>query len=238
MFSTFARRCSLPFSIGCYFVASKNFEWERQLQKDYRQWFNAHEEYKRAVKLVSKVQADIMGLATKEVEEHLYKLDPPQLLKAVKDVKSSYRGINDELNDDVKDNLIRTKQATKSDILPHSAVSEIYASKLEEELNSLGFNSTVEEREDLILLHVGMKHQYQSFAIAMASSKEAIARDRMLTTLHEKPYTLITDDEKWYLVNTRYLFWVSMLSGLGGATWILVGEKELLKQVVQAIFLR
>ncbi len=222
---------SLPVSVGCYYVAENNYEWERQL--DYRHWYYAHEEYRRALKLLSKLQANQMSLATKDVEENLYRFDSPQLLiRAVTDVRSSYSGINTEMAQDT-----HTNQAVTSKSLPHSAMGEAETLKLDDVLSALNTDTTVEDRVEIVRLHVGLKHEYQAFAIAMASSKEAMARDKMLTTLHEKPFTLITDDEKWYMWNTRYLFWISLWSGLGGVTWIAICEKESMKKVFQALFM-
>lgn len=62
--------------------------------------------------------------------------------------------------------------------------------KLDAALNALNYDASVDDREDIIRLLVGLKHQYQAFAISMASSKESITRDKMLTILQEKPLHL------------------------------------------------
>lgn len=197
------RRTCVPLSVGCYFIANKNDQWERKLQQQYREWYNAHEEYRRAVKMVSKQQSDSMSLAAKNVEEGFYRIDNPRMLvKAVKNVASSYRGVNN----------------------PHGAVTS-----LDDVLKEMHSEVSVEDREDIICLHFGLKHQYKSFAIAIASSKEATARDKLLTALRDKPFTLITDDEEWYLPNTRYLYWLSFISGLGGATLLVFAQNKFIK---------
>ena len=225
--AAFIRRSSIPFSIGCYYVAECNSKWEKQLQDDYRNWFGAHEAYRRAVKLISKVQADKMNLVGQDVEDKLYKIDSPvRVISAVKKVKASYSGINRAM---VMDLLTQTDQAAKSNIAPFEVTSE-------DEYNVFINSATsVEDRESILKLHLGLKHQYGAFAIAMASSKEAIASDKMLTTLHEKPFTLLTDNEKHYLWNTRCLFWLSLISCIGGGSWLLLAERNAIGKIFGAI---
>jgi hypothetical protein len=69
--------------------------------------------------LVSTLQAGKINLATKDVGENFHSIDSPQLLiRAVKDVESSYSGINIE--------TVVDHRNVKSENLPHTALLHVY----------------------------------------------------------------------------------------------------------------
>ena len=212
-------------SISCVGIAEHNSNWERKLRNQYRKWYEAHEDYRRAVKLVSEVQSDKMKKASQAAYDNLcMPTSIKSIMNDLKNIDSSYQDVNIQI---VKDAIASYQQETKSNFPCHHAKSE--------DINKLNKNSTSVEERDIIIQDLGLKNTYKSFAIAMASSREATARDNMLETLYNKPYTIIIDHEDYFLINTRYIFWLGfMLSFLSG-TVILHAERDFFIRVARAI---
>lgn len=184
----FINRSSIALSLGCYYVADRNSKWEKQLKKEYSEWLSAHEEYRKYAHIDSKFR---------------YKIDSSgSFITAVKKVNNSYSDMNREIVMNLLKQGENYKWGRDDD---KSLFSDLY----EDDCIALNNPDTsVEERESILKTRFGLNN-YKAFKLAMASSKESTARDKLLSTFYEKPFTLLTEEEDSYLWNTRYLFYAS-----------------------------
>lgn len=225
------RGISFPASLTCYTIGEKNYEWENSLKTKHKIWFNAHENYRRTVKMVSKTQSDKMNRAGESASEMLFNIASPQeLIKSVQYVKASYSGINRAIVDDL---IKETQQSLKSNLVSNDAMNRELS---DEDYNALdNKNTSIEDREIILQRHVGLKNSYKSFLISMASSKENDARDDMIQTLQSKPFTFITDDNDLYLFNTRYMFVCGVVGSILSGSFIIIGERVAFAKMLKAL---
>jgi hypothetical protein len=226
-----SRVIAFPVFYACFEIGKTNYEWENKLKIKLKLWYEAHEEYRRAVKMVSKSQSDKMSKAGESASGILFNPSSPQkLIQTVQHVKSSYSGINRAIVDDL---IRQTQQSVKSSIVSHDAIN---CSISDEDYNALdNINTSIEDREEILQRHVGLKSSYKSFLISMASAKENAARADMLEALESKPYTFITDNDDTYLLNTKYMFGIGVLGCILSGSFLLVGERAVIVRAIRAL---
>ena len=173
-----------------------------------------------------------MNFAGKQAKDGIYTVQSArEIVRCVRSVKESYKGIHGELVEDMMTNM---DQAVKSKLFPYSAMN----GEIDDEnfVALLDPNLDVEERNKILRRHVGLKNSYTTFLIAIASEKEATARNKMLTTLHNIPITCVFDIEDYYLFNTRYMFWFGVVGSCCSGAWVLATETAAIKSFLVKIF--
>ena len=192
---TLGRRLLFPTSLVCLYASEKNSDWENKLQQDYRQWRESHEEYQKAVKLVSKTQVDKLNICGKAASDELNTIMiPHEIVKKVRQVKESYESIYMAIVTDI----LTTYNDMSHDTLNSTNENDEFAC-----LSSA--TVSIKEKEEFLKTQSGMKNSYKSYVIAYASAKEAIARDKMLDTLHTMPGTYLFTDDNKLIWNTNYM---------------------------------
>lgn len=192
----------LPISAASIYVAVVNYQWEQDLKENYRVWFQAQNEYNRAIDQMCKAKKRDSCVYAKDHHEYFYCIQSPQqVLHDVKSVRVNYF------------------KELKSLMPPKESKDNSVSNQQKEELSEFDYitlanpETSVKEREKLYRTYFGLEQSYHTFSIAIASSLEAAARDRMLGTLEKQPLTYFSTDEKYHNWNTRYLFWFGTVSG-------------------------
>jgi hypothetical protein len=220
------RPVSISLGLGLLYVADRNSAWQSKLSGEYREWYYSHEEYRRAVKLVSKTQSDRMKVAGRSVDSAFSDLSPFQIVKEVEKVRTSYTGIVECI---AIDSMHEVAASIGSNLLAVDVKNED-GDSFARDLDKMSPAASIEEREDVLRQHAGLKSTYKTFVIAMASAKEAAAREKMLNTLTDPPHTLLRGNKYFF---NEYMWWGGLcLSGAGGLT-MLRGWREMALKFVE-----
>lgn len=197
---------AIPLSIGCMSIATKNYEWENELKERYREWFLSQTEYHRAIDQMCKAEKKEICVHARDLSDNFYCVDSPeQVVKEANDLRKTFR----------KDLQSMLPLKKTSRIGQEGDICEF------DYILLVNPDTSVKDRERIFRSYFGLEQSFHTFSIAMTSSMEATARDKLLRTLEHRPLTYFSTDERLHNWNTRYLFWLGIIIGAAGGSYLL-----------------